>query len=632
MGLLAKRREKKEAEREDRERFSSFVGMKVLDRLRPRERYVFHSDYFDVDDGVATILTYTHNDAAQDNFPPFWGINRIPAGLPKSVVTVNLESISRMSESWINAHQSRAEAIAETDQNEQNRNGSISTRGKAESRSRDIAIIGRELTSGESYLNVQTRVLVKAPDLETLDIAVEKLERLYSDRFGTIGVMAYAGDQRRELSQLFARNELRRGKGMYATSSELAGSYSLVTHGLEDVGGEFVGAMTGDVNNASVLFDVDAYRHHVVIASEGINLARGRARVSDMWGSKIGQACLMNGGKVVHILLAPCDMSRLGPEFKSFTTIMDMNSGDLNPFEMFGKVEDELAIFSSQMQKLILMAEQAYATTDADRAIIRGTLEEIATKFYVEQGMWRENAGERREDLRVVGIPHEDVPRLQTFVSYLDMEHKALINSEARDDERIHAVSVLRQTFRNLLTNNGDLFNVITSPKIDSIHNSRRTIYDFSSLMDRGKGIAMAQLVNVIDLAVSQCSEHDVVIVHGAENIDEGVQEYVETQFSKLWARGGRVALTYGNLAAMIDAVGFNNFDTADYTIVSNMSNNLVDRYQKALGQRIPPDLANLITDKSSNVMYIRRGFDNVVFQLDLQLDPIEVRRRRSRR
>lgn len=629
MGVLAKRRAKKQARKADQERFSSFSASPVLNRLRPRERYIFHSDYFDIDGGVATILTYTHNDASVDNFSAFWGINRIPAGMPKDVVTINIESISRMSESWVNAHQGKAEAIAETDVNEQTRNGSMSTRGKSESRARDIAQIGRELNNGESYLNCQTRVLVKAPDLATLDIAVEKLERLYMDRFGTIGIMAYAGDQRHELSTLLGRNETKRGRGMYATSSELAGSYSLVTHGLEDAGGEYVGAMTGDVNNSSVIFDVDAYRHHVVVASEGLNLTRGRAHVSDMWGAKLGQACLMNGGRVVHILLAPCDMSRLGPTFDAFTTTMDMNQGDLNMFEMFGEARDELAIFASQMRKLVLMAEQAYQPTDADRAIIRGTLEEIATHFYIDQRMWHENAGANRERLRVVGIPHEDVPRLQTFVSYLDVEHKALLNASARDEERVHAVSVLRTTFKNLLSTNGDLFNNFTSPRIDSIKASRRTIYDFSTLTRRGNGVAMAQLVNVIDLAIAQCGLGDVVIVHGADMVDAGVRDYVFEQFQKLWSRGGRVALCYNTLEAMIRDVAFNKFDSADYTIVGNMTDNLAKAYQVALGQSIPADLVNLITDKSDNIMYIRRGFDNVVFHLDLQLDPLDIKRRR---
>lgn len=629
MGLLARHRERREREALARERYSSFSSSPVLDRIRPRERYIFHSDYFEIDSGVGCVLTYTHNDAAIDSFPPFWGIMRIPttAHLPHDVVTVNIEGVSRMTEQWIHDHQGKAEAVAETDVNEQARNGSMSSRGKSEGRARDVLDIGRELNQGESYLQVQARLLVKAPDLETLDVAVEKIERMYNERFGSVDVMAYAGDQRRELSGLLDFNERQRGRGMYATSSEVAGSYSLVTHGLEDYGGEYVGSMTGDVNNASVIFDVDAFRHHVVVASEGRNAKRGNAMVSDMWGSKIGQACLMNGGRVVHIILNDCDLSRLGPTFDEFTTTLDLNSGDLNMFEMFGDPRDELSIFAAQMQKLVLMAEQAYETTPEDRSIIRGTLEEIATKFYIEQRMWVPDAKGHRDRLRVVGIPHGDVPLLKTFVTYLNTEHTAMVNRSSRDEERLHALSVLRTVFANLLSNNGDLFNNPTSDRIDSVRNSRRTIYDFSTLMRRGRGIAMAQLVNVIDFAIAQCGRNDVVIFHGAQYIDSGVRDYLSAQFDKLWQRGGRVAFTYSRIEAMMRDAAFNRYDAADYTIVSNMTPNLCDEYERKLGRELPSDLKSLITDSSDGVMYIRRGYDNVVFRMDLQLNPIDPKR-----
>lgn len=626
------RREKRAARAAEKERHSRFEKGSILDAIRPRERYVFHSDYFEIDGSVACVLAFAHNEAGVDGFPPFWGINKIPVHLPDDVVTINFDSVSRMSESWINAHQSRAEAIAETDMNEQGRNGTISTQGKASSRMADITQIGRELNNGASYLRMQSRILVKAPDLETLDQAVEKIERRYSEKFSTIAPMAYMGDQRHELATLLDRNEAIRGKGMYATSPELAGSYNLVTHGLEDARGEYIGAMTGDINNSSVIFDVDAYRHHVVVGSEGINVTRGGAHVSDMWGSKVGQACLMNGGKVVHILLDECRMDRLGPAFADITTTLDMNHGDINMFEMFGKVEDELAIFPSQMQKLVLMAEQTYATNDADRAIIRGSLEEVATKFYVDKRMWHENAGDNRQRLRVVGIPHREVPRLQEFVTYLDMEHKALIAKGGRDTERTHAMGVLRMAFRNLLSNNGDLFNQFTSDSIDRITRARRVVYDFSDLMRRGTGIAMAQLVNVIDLAVSQCGRNDVVVIHGAQLVDPGVRDYVSEQFRKLYRRGGRVAFMYSSVRSMVDDVAFNHFDSADWTIVGNMTDNLARDYQRALGQEVPKTLTDLVTDKSDNVMYIRRGYDNVVFHLDLQLDPLDLGRGRRRR
>jgi hypothetical protein len=626
MGRFSEWREARVDAKRKAKESRTFVGDSLLRDIKPKEKLIFHSDYFEVDDYYACILTYTHSTSGHMAFGPFWGVNRIPADMPDGVVTVNLEQVKRLPTAWVESHQSKAEGYAEINENEQMRGGTNSSRGRASRKQDDLFEIAAEINDGASYLNVQTRLLVKAPSLEALDTAVNRLVKLYNERFSTISAAPYIGDQRHELATLLARNEKKRGKGVYFTSKEYAGSYSLVTHGLEDAAGTYVGYMVGDVNNSAVIFDIDNYRHHVVIASDQrIKRGNDRIYVTDGWGSKIGQSALINGGRVVHILMDECHMDMLGPKFERISTTLDMNHGDVNMFEMFGDQRDELAIFPSHMQKLILMAEQAYEPTESDRSVIRGSLEDIATKFYIDQGMWRDNAGLHREDLRIVGIPHESVPRLQLFVSYLDMEYKALDASDnSRDSERLHALSVLSMTFKNLLANNGDLFNQITNPVIDSVRGGRRVIYDFSDLMRRGRGVAMAQLVNVIDFALASLGRRDVVIIHGCENIDPGIMDYVSEQFTKLYRRGGRVAFCYNSVEGMINHVGFNHFDKADYTLIGNMSDNVVMAYQNALGQNVPQDLQNLVTTKSSAIMYVRRGFDNVVFHQDLRLDPFD--------
>lgn len=626
MGIFKKKNRDDEASMALGKPLSSFPHLK---EIKPKERYIFCSDYFQVDTYYATILSYFHIDGSNDNFGPFWGINRIPAGLAEDVTTVNFEQVKRMGEGWVSAHQNTAEGVAQMNENSQMSAGTNTTRKNAAKSRDDLAIIAEELNNGASYLNVQNRLLVKAPTLEALDDAVAKIERLYTDRFASLWAAPYTGEQRQELSNLFRGNARKRGKGFYFTSTEFAGSYSLVTHGMEDTRGEYVGYMVGDVNNSAVLFDVDNYRHHVVVASEQYNESRGRAHVADMWGSKMSQAALLNGRRVVHIILDGANLDDLGPKFESLTYRIDMNHGDVNMFEMFGEEKDELAVFSAHMEKLTLMAEQAYETTDADRSIIRGSLREVATQFYVDNKMWHENAQNNRERLRVVNIPHAEVPKLEMFVSYLDMNKKALENRTARNDETLHALSVLSSTFHDLLSSNGDLFNTTTSGVIDGAKDGRRVIYDFSKLSIRGQGVAMAQLVNVIGYAVQNLKKGDLVVIHGAENIEKGVREYIGRQFERMFNRGARVAYLYNDIDKMLDDQSFNIFDKADYTIFGNMSDNIVKRYQTQLGQAIPADLVSLVTSKNDALTYVRRGFDNVVFKQDLQLD---IRRPKGKR
>lgn len=589
--------------------------------LKPREKYVFRSDYFEVDGSVACVLAFFHDDAAHDNFGAFWGINRIPAGLDEAVTTVILEQVKRMDDKWVDQYIKVSEKLDKLDAGEQAETGTASSRRRAAKVAGDMEVISAEIQDGASYLNVHTRLFVNAPSLEVLDESIERITRLYIDRFGTLKIAAYAGEQRQELTGLFKPNKDKRGKGFGFTSIELAGSYSLVTNGLNDPGGEYVGHMVGDVNNSAVLLDVNDYERSVVIADSSVNDdLPGRPKVANMWASKVSQSCMLNNGSVVHLVLDGADLDGLGPRFDAITARVDLNSGDVNPFEMFGETADELAIFAAQMQKLVLMFEQVYEATDSDRSIIRGELEKTATQFYIDQGMWIRNAKLQRDRLRVINVPHQQVPRLQMFVSYLETAHKALLNSTARDDEKLHAYGVLSVIAKNLLDNNGDLFNNHTSAAIDGVRDAKRVVYDFSRLLRRGKGVAMAQLVNIVGFAVGKLGHGDTVIIHGTEFVDAGVKAYIEMQFEHLYHRGGRVVFCYNDIDKMLADSAFNRFDAADYTILGAMRDRALADYQAQLHQRIPPDLAGLVTARGQRLNYLRRGVSNVVFHLDLAL------------
>ncbi|MFC4048297.1 hypothetical protein ACFOY4_01265 [Actinomadura syzygii] len=613
-------------------RFESYPHLLAL---KPKERYVFRSDYFEVDGCVGCVLAFFHDEAAHDGFAPFWGIDRIPDGLDEGVTAVVLEQVVRMSEKWIDQNTRTSERLDKLDGQEQEETGTTSSRRRAAKVSSDLETTIGEIQDGAAYLSVHDRLLLKAPDLARLEDSIERVARLYIDRFGTLTAAAYAGEQRQELSGLFKINDKKRGKGFHYTSTEFAGSYSLVTNGLNDRSGEYVGYMVGDVNNSAVLFDADAYEHHVVVADGALSTFLDRAQIADMWCSKLSQACLLSNGSVVHLVLDGADLDSLGPRFDGLTSRVDLNLGEVNMFEMFGEHDDELVVFAAQMHKLTLMFEQLYESTDGSVAsIIRSQLEKTATQFYIDQRMWVRNAKRQRHRLRVVGIPHEQVPRLQMFVSYLDTAHKALLHSPKTDPDQLRAYNMLTGIAKNLLDNNGDLFNNHTAAAVDGVRGAKRVVYDFSELMRRGKGVAMAQLVNIVGFAIGKLDAGDTVIIHGAEYIDDRVKTYIQMQFEQLYRRGGRVVFSYNDVDTMLDDIAFNTFDAADYTIFGSMREGTVAKYQDLLHQRIPPDLARLITRKGENLSYLRRGVSNVVFHLDLALgiNPHREKQRRQMR
>lgn len=590
--------------------------------VKPRQGYVFHSDYFEIDGEVGCILSYFHDESARDELPPFWGVNLIPY-LPQNVTAILLEQVSRVTESWLTNKIKESERLDRLDSQEQSENGTKSTRRKASKVSADIEQVIAEIQDGAAYLSVHYRILLKAPSLEILDDVIDDLRRKYIDAVGNLSIAGHHGLQRQELATLFSPNASKKGKGFHFTSTELAGAFNLVTNGLNDRGGEFVGYMVGDVNNSGVLMDVDMYKHHVVVADDDKSRAprMKNAQIADMWGSKISQAALINSKRVVHIVLDGADLTGvLGPRMETITARIDMSQGDVNPFEVFGERKDQLGLFSTHLEKLVLMTEQAYEPTDSDRSIIRASLKDTLTQFYVDQDMWVRNAKHNVDRLRLVGIPHDQVPQLKLFVTYLDQRYKALTGKSNRDDELLHAYSVLSAVFKDMLDANGDLFNVVTKDAIDGAQHARRVIYDFSSLINRGKGVAMAQLVNVLAFAASALGEGDTLIVHGAELIDAGVKPYVTNQFERLYRRNARVALCYNGVKAMLDDSEFNHFDEADWAALGAMSDALVPVYEKKLAKRIPVDMTKVITRRGEGLTFLRRGTVNVVFKRDLAL------------
>ncbi len=87
MSLLEKfkNRNKTQEELDHDIKASSFKNYPHLKEIKPNERYIFHSDYYQVDDRVCTIMGFIHKTGADDSYPAFWGVNRMPSGLGDDV-------------------------------------------------------------------------------------------------------------------------------------------------------------------------------------------------------------------------------------------------------------------------------------------------------------------------------------------------------------------------------------------------------------------------------------------------------------------------------------------------------------------------------------------------------------------
>lgn len=625
LSALMRKNKRKETEAHEVKETGLIRENPLFKAIKPKQKYVFHSDYFQIDNTYATILTILHHQGSDDNMGYFWGINLIPRNIGNDVSIRRLEHVGRMSESWIESHQGLAEGLLNNQANETERDGSFTARQKLSKQQEQLVDIANDLMNGSSYLRVAMRLLVKAPTLERLDDAVNKINRQYKDRFDTLFASAYVGEQKREMSNMFNKLDNKMGKNFMFTSAELAGSYSLVTRGIEDPTGEYIGQMEGDVNNSAVLMDLDRYDSHVVIAgrAEAQTLSdwdfQGEKGV-DVWGAKLGMNALLRNRRVVHLVLNRSKVDQIGINLDDITSKVNMTHGDINPFELFGNTEDELNIFPAHLEKMYLMIEQLQPMPEGQRARIKGALQEVLNKFYVDKRMWARNAQENRHALRLVGIPHNEVPRLPEFQAYLDMEYNAQVQARNKDPEVMNAYGFLRTAFQDMMDSNGDLFNTITSKNIDRAAVSSRVVYDFSSLLKRGRGLMMAQFVNALGFSVGTLRAGDVVMLHGVDQLSDGIKQYVKDQIEQLYDNGVRVVFIYTSIERMIKDRTFNEFESADYTLLGGMTKPVIDLYEASLKQEVPVALKSLLEHKERYRYYLRRGFDNVVFASDIQL------------
>ena len=631
MGFKDLLKRKKDAKKSALDKVS-YKSNSFLKAIKPATGYVFHSDYFEVDmqqevrdakgkkkkvitKKYGTILAFFNADGGNASLYPMWGINLININLPQDVHMVLLEQADRWDDDWVVRHQSVSEQnLTKTDENKKTRTDVQ----KQEEMKNDLDVIASELRNGASYLNVHFRVLLYADSLKTLDDAILRMSADYKESFKTLTVAPYHGEQYQELQKLFAPHEMKRNKGFGFTSTEFAGSYGLVTDGLADDEGTYVGRMTDDVNSSAILFDVDNFMKRVIVAHEEDISNNIPIKMTHAWGHKIMQSALVNNHRVAEIVLSPLDIKQISDRtFERRTVNINMQQGEINMFEMFGDVEDEIDIFNINLKKL--MVERWYDLDGMDANIVRGLLEDMLIQFYKDKGMWKDNASERRDELKIVGIPHRQVPRLQEFQLYIDQKNKSIqSNTTAEFDHK--AIRVLRNAFTNMLNSHGHLFNNYTSPKVDNIKEKQRVVYDISKQYEVDKPSAMALFVNTISFAVAQLEEGDILMIHSCDVIDDPeVKKYLKQIFKQLDRKNIRIVLLYDSTHEMLEDVEFNQYVSADYTILGSMSDFSLKLFDENVSGSVPPALKETLKTKRG-ISYIRRNMANVVFTHDLRL------------
>lgn len=634
-----KKKQKEEAKREKADKAQ--LENDHLRDLVPSRGLEFYSDYVKIKDGIGskdnsyrTVLRLFANTNAMRGLNPAWGTSlfTINIKLPDGVETELIQSTERMSEKILNDKIEKSERSV----NDQTTDGSIKSNKEKDNLGNlqfDLRQISVDLSNSDKYHNVVYKLIINAPTLAKLDEAVDQINRQFAIRFkDALKWVPFEGEQNLENSQLFDPVWSLNGSPLGFTSSELAGTYNLISHGISDLNGEFVGTTVGDLVDNAVIFDVDNYQDHVIIGSDEAavlpleeNLPIN-TRASAVWGKKLTQAALMNGHSVVSLVLDNTDLRKIGNDDSEYTTYIQANHGAINPFELFGSLDDQVAAFTSHTEMLTQMVLQL----DPDlKAYDTGQLlRETLTDFYISQGLWLPNASARLDELKAVERPHDNYPTLRLFMAYL---REALDNAKRSNDmQDVEGLSRLVGAFGKMLASD-DLFDIQTDPLVDMVDESANVVYDFSSLTERDVKLAMAQLINTFNFATkklglqkdNQTGSGDVLMIYGADELflkNPVFVEFLQNKIRNLQRKNVRVVWLYNSTDVMMDQAHLNNFESADYILSGRLSNKRALRFEKTLGKELLPNFLDSMSAMGDSIFMLHRGDVNMFFRYQLML------------
>lgn len=634
------------------------LGGTYLSMLTPDPKiykgYRLHEDYVELigknpknSSVIAPALIFIKSDKA--DLQNQWGVDFVRdlvsdtiknSSSSHSLNVVFIENIKNLPGSWIKKHQ------ADTDRYTLKNGDDHRHRAAANQQQTDLEEIARELYAGGSYLAVGFKYIIAASSLAKLDEFLDSLQRRLELRIpGTVVTLAN-GNIEKEMANIFNDPLAEPGKTLMFTSQEFAGSYNLVTNGIEDPHGFYAGEQIGDISNAAVIWDMTAFNRYAVLAT-GNKFARKQDFYSgsipeeyqqwtgsDLWLNTLITQLVKEQpltGPKKHVFTLALDPIHLDDHLITSTAQIDLSKGHLNPFEMFGDTKDELSIFPANLEKWNQITRQLSMQTykvkdEVSKPLVDMTeltdLNQTLENFYIDNHMWVKNPKENRDKIRIVGIPSNEVPTLDTFIAYLVSAYSEAMDPVTGDAHKAREYNILLALYRQLDLSNGDLFNTTTDPMFSTLGIKTHTLFNYSGLSQRKGNILLVQLLNSFSAIANQTHAGDTIIIHGAQRITSLTQQYIQTIITDLLRKGVRIVYSYSSPSDMLAQADFNHMPDADWTLTGHLTPDQCAAYNKALGnqRQMTAMIQRNIQSSNEACYYLRRSNDNVIFEANQSL------------
>ncbi len=626
----------------------------TLDAIAPKGNIKFNDIYFMIDGKYATILTFIVSPGSANKLNPMWGINLIPSIANskklnnKNVETKAIYSISRREDSWVKNKIPDAVEISEEGYKESRKASQAIDAKLFEDFYNDAHVIADEVKDNASYLDLSIRITIKASSKEDLNDAIFVLEQYYKDRFKTsVDLVPFVGEMHHEYANMLEPAKHQRGENYMLTSKELAGSYPFIKRGVNDPMGTYVGQLAYEVNSDPVLLDGLNFRNLAVICARDkaedirrnsrTKLKKYPYKATTAWSNKIAQDAIIRGNKTIEFVLNGESPQKLRPELMDITAYINLlnERSGINMFQAFSKGMNELNAYNVLIEKIKTITRQFSQQESEldDTGLTKEDLDklgEIIPAFLEYEGIWKMDAKNRMEDLRLLNLPNDQYPQLNDFKLYLKYSSSAAEGDAAlgRGISDLESSKKLYRIFNAISQNHSHLFDRKTTIKREKVRDANRVIFDFKSLRQTAKDALMGHFINTFSFSEQELDEDDVVIIHGMDFLTDSVKKYLEVRIAELNERGVKVVLMYENADILFEEknklhrneenthrVWFRN---ADMRITNSMTANNIEAYSELLKIDLPPSITRGMSGSDRYMYFLNRDRESVLFNLEI--------------
>lgn len=641
---------KKKVKKEVAERL--LIHNDTLSRVAPSGNIKFKDIDFITEGKFKTILTFSVKKGSFDGLSPLWGMGLVPKientkeFNNRDIVTKAIYSVTRRKDEWAEKKVQAASSVSETGYSESKNASQSVSKNYFQEYYIDTETVSKELQKGASYLDLSIRITITAPTRDDLYNAIFYLEKHYTKHYHhKVELVPFAGEMKTEYSNLMDSARKQRGENYHLTSRELAGSYPFISSGVNDENGTYIGQLHGELNNDPVLLDTTNVKKLGVICAKNraadINSVRNNIKYdfksTTVWSNKITQDAFVNGNRVVEFVLNGEHVERMREELLSETAYIDLlnPNATINMFEPFADGQDDISAFNTTLNKIQEIARQYSEKEDiGDSTTLNSKdmteIEKQLEGFYIKKDMWKPNPYENKEDLRFVGLDHDQLPVLNQFVAYLEKtiedekkkSHISGTTDKQRSLERIHDV------FYKMWARNESIFNQQTRIDENTLKDKLKVLFDFKMLKETHHAALMGHFVNSLAYGEQMLEEDDILIIHGADELTESVKTHLRMRIGTLNDRGVKVFLMYNDADILFEEKSTVNpketnihriwFRNADMRITNSMQPHNVTQYGDIIKRQLPNSVKRGMQSNLDHIYYLNRDTTSALFRLEI--------------